>query len=501
MAQHYLQAPTAKQNEPDIISEGLLQKFGQGLTFGWRDELSAKLSGLLTDTFDPNFKQAFGEEASAEDLALQMQRRQEKAYADANPIAAGLAEVAGAVTTGIATGGLAGRAGATGLSGALGVGITEGGVYGAGAANEGDRLYGAALGGLTGGVLSPVGYGLGKMTARVANKLKEVTAVSANRAKEVAKGNKLGYQYTPAQRTGDEALELVESGFKGNAVTTDVIMENAKANQVLSNKLTAKAIGEDAIDLGTDTIDNAFSRLSREFEDLGGLDNIAISKGNIRTAQGIKTSYQQQLGKPKSPAFLTDFVEQLQSAKKTGLPAKRYQALHSELGSMLKQFSKDPGKLKTIGQMRDLLNEAVENSLPPEALPRWQQAREQWGNLQTLMKPGVIKDGNVSEAVLANKLRQQSARTYLSGGRGELPDVARFGSISKKNLPSSGTAERNKAIKDTSRAIPQVLPRLKAKLYMKYPGLFKPGDLKNMGTPELTGLLSIAEGIKENLNE
>jgi hypothetical protein len=501
MMPRYLEPPAAPQEQPSVMSEGLLQKLGQGLTFGWRDELSGALQGALTNAFDPNFKSAYGEDASATDLAIDMQRRQEDAYAQANPLAAAAAELAGAVTTGIATGGLAAGAGATGLGAAVGTGMLEGAVYGAGAANEDSRLKGAATGALIGGVAAPVGYGLGKATSRIMGKLKNVAATTSNRASEITKGQKLGYDYTPAQKTGSDTLSLVETGFKRDPATADIILKGAQKNQMVSNRLAAKSIGENASDLGTDTIDSAFTRLSNEFENLGGLKNIAINKGHVKQAQNIKAGFQQQLGKPKAPAFLDDFIEQLQGAQKNGLPADRYQSLHSELGQMLKQYSKDPGKLNTIGQMRDLLNEAVEGSLPSSALPRWQKAREQWGNLQTLMKPGAIKDGNVSEAVVANKLRQQNARSYLSGESSDIADMARFGALSKQGLPSSGTAEGILAQRQNRKLLPDILPRIKANLYMRYPGLFSPENLQGAGMGETAGLISILEQIARESGE
>lgn len=164
----------AKSNRDKMYGDGLLGKIGKsigaasdmvgsGLTFGFDDEISAGLStgfGFLGD---------YGEAQKRFQARKQATREQ-------NPVASTIGELAGGLTTGgtLAKGGLTlagrflpvvGRTGAAALEGAA-----YGGIYGAGEANQGERLQGAgtgaAVGAVTGGLVSKAGDAVSNALAK-----------------------------------------------------------------------------------------------------------------------------------------------------------------------------------------------------------------------------------------------------------------------------------------------------------------------------------------------
>lgn len=129
----------------------------QGATFGWADEISAGMDAAVRAPFsDQSFGDIYEKNLAVERDRLQRSREQWPKLSFASELAGG-----------VATGSLAGRAAVKGGGQVLnrvpgyarlaGAGAGGGAVYGAGAAEEGGRLQGAAVGAGVGGVAAPVG--------------------------------------------------------------------------------------------------------------------------------------------------------------------------------------------------------------------------------------------------------------------------------------------------------------------------------------------------------
>ena len=183
-------APVADNEEPfmgtfDQIQKGKLESsargagvtraIGQGLTFGFGDEIMGGVRGGLDAlTSDKSFPDAYGERLAAERQALGQ-------FREAHPVASTVAEVAGALPTALlgplswgaraVQGGRLARAGASALGGAAG-----GGTYGFGAGEGGARrrlegaVLPAALGGGIGAVAPAVGKAVGSLVGTGAKK-------------------------------------------------------------------------------------------------------------------------------------------------------------------------------------------------------------------------------------------------------------------------------------------------------------------------------------------
>lgn len=146
----------------------------QGLSFGLSDEVTAATAALGAKIFDgADFTDAYST------IQKQLGDKRDSFSAD-NPVLSTGLEVAG----GLLTGGIGGakalggqamkQASNLGKMGRIsGIGAVEGGIYGAGSANQGERLAGGAQGAALGGALAPLGAGavnaLGKVGGSVTN--------------------------------------------------------------------------------------------------------------------------------------------------------------------------------------------------------------------------------------------------------------------------------------------------------------------------------------------
>ena len=152
---------------------------GQGLTFGFGDELVALAKSLGDKTY---------EEAVAEE------RQALERFREESPLAAYPIEIAASIPASLLGVGLLGRgAQAAGRFipsalksapvGAAATGAAEGALYGAGAAEEGQRLSGAGVGAALGGVLGgAAGAAFPKVSEQAQKLISEGVPVTAGQA-------------------------------------------------------------------------------------------------------------------------------------------------------------------------------------------------------------------------------------------------------------------------------------------------------------------------------
>lgn len=146
------------------LAKGLAREATEGATFGWGDEVGLGAAAVAAKAaqeagFAPNTGQSLGQIYGDMRSSYDDERQQ---FHDEHPIAATAANIAG----GLATGGLGGAKAVGAITANAGklarigttaaVGAAEGGLYGAGNADLGNRLQGAAQGATVGAVMAPV---------------------------------------------------------------------------------------------------------------------------------------------------------------------------------------------------------------------------------------------------------------------------------------------------------------------------------------------------------
>lgn len=185
-----LEAKRNKQRTENMTwQEATFNALGQGLTFGYSDEIGAGAAALFTAPFsDQTLSEIYRREVDETRASLKAGREQHKALSF-------VAELAGGIPTGL---GLY-KAGYTVLKNAprlakmMGLGAVEGGIYGAGVAEE-DPLGGATSGAAWGAGLAPPMAGVGhiaqrgveKFVAPVFRSLKQTPKSEARRILQLA---------------------------------------------------------------------------------------------------------------------------------------------------------------------------------------------------------------------------------------------------------------------------------------------------------------------------
>tara|TARA_R110000824_G_scaffold266936_1_gene455933 strand:+ start:833 stop:2827 length:1995 start_codon:yes stop_codon:yes gene_type:complete len=221
---------------------------GQGLTFGYSDEIAAGMASAFTAPFS---EETFSEIYDRQVEKGMLGRANIKAGQEKYPFLSVGAEIVGAIPTGL---GLY-RAGATILKNAprlarlMSIGATEGALYGAGVAEEGGTAEGAKRGAAFGAVLGPVGAGVshvgGKLIEKVGSPvISSVAQTPRSEAVRILKKKLDADEITLAQvqremdKLGPEALLVdLEQGANVRSLAQAVISESGKSKSIAEKLL------------------------------------------------------------------------------------------------------------------------------------------------------------------------------------------------------------------------------------------------------------------------
>jgi hypothetical protein len=254
-----LEQATANRNQRG----SLLDSVGQGLTFGFGDEIGGVFSGVKNVLQGGGFKEGYDSGVARERGDLEAERRR-------HPVASTIAELAGALPTAALP--MGGAARGVGLlskigRGALG-GAEAGAIYGAGTADGdvGDRAAGAVEGAATGAAIgtvlpaatsairtvakpvinafrariNPAGYAAEKVTERVANQGRTVDQVAGRIDRAAQRGQNL----TVADAGGDSVRDLARTATNVPGPARNRITAKVNIAQMSQGERLKTAIGD-----------------------------------------------------------------------------------------------------------------------------------------------------------------------------------------------------------------------------------------------------------------
>ncbi len=420
--------------EHQTTESSILDPFVQGVTFGWGDELRGAVQGGIAAAQGGDFGSAYDQVVDEGRNSLERERR-------VNPVGSFAAEVAGALPTAAMAGGqLAGR-GATALARAgsgLLVGGSQGAAYGAGAA-DGD-LAERASGGLTGAVIAG-GIGaaapfIGQAARRVVSPV-PANASSAAAAKTLARE---GVELTAGQRTGNRALQYMESELGGGAAADFMERQGEQFTQAV-----LKRAGISAKRATPDVIDTAFDTLGDQFDRMASVTRTRFDQPLRKQLLDIADDYLNTSGMP-APGVqnLIERIALLAKANNGVLTGRAYQNLRSKAGQLMRAAD-GPTRMAFQG-IREALDDALERSTTGRTLEVWQSLRQRYQNLLVIEKAVTgaganTASGLISPAQLRNAAIGQNRRSFARGGA-DYAELANAAVQAMTPLPQSGTAPR-----------------------------------------------------------
>lgn len=220
----------------------------------------------------------------------------------------------------------------------------------------------------------------------------------------------------------------------------------SRTNQQQSfNRAVSRTFGDDVPNVTQDVYAGAKARIGGEFERLSAQNSLGVGDDLLGKLATLQDEAQRFGTNDTARAVGSAIDELLSKADAAGnVPGKAYQALDSKLGKLTKSGDE---KAMFLGQVREAVRGAMDDSISASDKEAWKTARTQYRNLKTIRdlvaKEGA--DGNISPAQLAGRINSSQAgkESMAMGKGGELGDLARIGrQFVRDPIPDSGTANR-----------------------------------------------------------
>lgn len=251
---------------------------------------------------------------------------------------------------------------------------------------------------------------------------------------------KEGVDLTAGQTTGSQRLRYRESELGGSA--GQAFMER-QGEQF--TKAALKRAGIDAQRATPEIIDQAFTRIGNQFDDLAAKTRVPMDAKLQDDMLNSVVEYQSLSGNV-APAVERMMNRAAELAGKNGgaLEGEAYKNLRSEMGRL--SAKADAPTKEALRELQGAIDDAIERHMPQQFMKDWQTARRQYRNILVLEKAATGAGENaalgiISPSQLRNATVQQGRRSYARG-QGDFADLARAGEAAMKALPQSGTAPR-----------------------------------------------------------
>lgn len=457
----------------------------RGATFGFADELRAGTDALAQGAGNL-FRGAEGRPTMGEtyDQSLAGARETFRQDDAAHPNLALAGQLAGGVGTALLSAPAAGAVGLSGIAaravpllarlnplartagtGAVG-GATSG--FGEGEGGLGSRAYGAGVGAAIG---AGVGAGVGAATSLAGRVISPVRPNLSPEARDlVDAARREGIPLSVGQESGSRLLKNIEGALAqapGSAgPAADAILDQQRA----FNRAVLRRAGENEDIASPDVLNRARARIGGVIEQVANRNTLQVTPNLQSELAQIEGSLQFLPAEAAGPVRAR--IEQLRgmmiqppsqpgglqtAATNPTIPGAAYRLMDSQLGRSIRSTTN--GDLRSaLGELRERLRGAMDQSISPADAATWQQARREYANLMVAADAAkgagaATAEGHISPLALRTALDRSTGGGYV-WGRGDLNELARVGQSALRQPPDSGTAGRGMATNLVTGSLP-----------------------------------------------
>jgi hypothetical protein len=425
--------------------------------------------------------QAIAQEDRAEAAKIRARLRDEAPIASAVgaalpslatlPLGLGAGTGAGMMAARLGTGSQLGRvAEAVALGGGLGAATSESGDL------AGDAGIGAGLG--------AVGTMAGQMVARVnaGRRAAQEAAQAGGMAGNLTGGEReileaaqrAGMRVTPGMAAGSKQARQLEAGLASNPWTGAAFAQIDEANKLQLNSLAARAIGQDADNVGPRVRGEAADAIGEQFREVGramGPVDVTPLKKALQTIEAEESTSVLPLLEVKSILRQFSAGEAGRVAAGGGQDASvvtgdALMRERSRISRLMRDAyaNKKSERGELYGRVLDAIDDTAKQALVSNVGGKeaerigglYDNARDQWNVLRALDSGGASPDGNVYAQQAARLVAQGDKTRYSRGGLsgtgklgdsplGDFYDALRFSSsqLGRPIVGDSGTATRS----------------------------------------------------------
>lgn len=245
---------------------------------------------------------------------------------------------------------------------------------------------------------------------------------------------------TAGQKTGSEALKQIEANVGGNR-----LMEKIGGQKDQFTAATLKSAGIDAKRATPEAIDQAFSRVGNEFDELAKRNTMFADADLVKDLKDVWGGYT-SLVNPSARAPIVEKtvrdISEALSANKGQISGEAYQALRSRLDKAARAAKADPQLSDALFGLRGALDDAMERSISGDDVAAWKKARTEYRNLLAIERTvaGAGEDaalGIISPVRLKNAAIAQGGKRGYARGSNELGAMARNALIAMGDMPAA----------------------------------------------------------------
>jgi len=270
-------------------------------------------------------------------------------------------------------------------------------------------------------------------------------ATSEPRAEALALLKKEGVPLTGGQASMNKRAMFFESQMGGEAA---VRFQEKQLGQF--SKAALKYAGIDADIASPKVLQKAYQDAGDKFSRLASITKPRITAPIYNDMVKVVDDYAQLKGQP-APLLATQVQRIGDMAANNGgtLSGEQYRVLITDL----RKFSESATDLELkagLGELREILDDAVEKSVGGKTLEAWQKLRAQYRNLIVITdavstRGPMAMQGIIDPVSLNNAVANNVGRRNYAKGYGDLNELSRAGRLLMPSLPDSGTASRSAA--------------------------------------------------------
>jgi hypothetical protein len=312
------------------------------------------------------------------------------------------------------------------------------GAFGADIAPQGQELegfgkgaaYGAGIAAAAPVVLGGIGAGVKATLPKVDEAMQEVGRLA----------QKYEIPLSMEQISKSKALQNIQKVSSQLPLSGELAFRDKQMQSW--NKALFKTIGMEADKFTPMNIDKAFINVGKEFDNLGKGKTFQLDDDFARSIDEIKQEAESIYSKDAINNFDNTVTKLFSEADNQGIIGG--EKLNS-FRSKVNELSRKSKNIETKELLHDLENSIIEKmtNYSPEVAEQFSKTKQKYKNLLVLEPLAAkAKGGNISPALLGNRVSKIYGRSFVRGKAGEIGDLARVGSELLPELGGSDTVQK-----------------------------------------------------------
>lgn len=266
--------------------------------------------------------------------------------------------------------------------------------------------------------------------------------------KIVAMADRLGIPMSAANRTGNKALQVMDSVLDTMPTSASMQAGSKGAQKEAWTRMVFEQGGENANIASPEVMGAMKDRLSATYTDIASRNVINIDNQLIRDLDQVRIDQLKrvptnQKGVVKS--YLDDILRKIPRNRQAQISALTYQDMRSMLDKQARALERsDPITSGALRSIRSAMDDAMQRSVSPEDFSALMQTNKEWGVMRSIERAADPLTGEISPKKFISELTKRNSNGMLYGrGDQTLNDLARIGKeLIGEKIGESGTGPR-----------------------------------------------------------